>query len=126
MDTAQNLCHQAKWAEHTAILREANKKFPRDYKIMHTLADAMVAEYSRKGIKEYDEVFDLCNRILAECTDSIIRYEAMKTLGTAYDYAGKEDEMLKLATEMPRTYFSYENFMIYHWKGTEGFNERQE
>ena len=126
LDEAQNLCCQGKWEEYTAILREANKKFPRDYKIMHTLADAMVNEYSRKGIKEYDEVFTLCNRILSECTDSKIRYETMETLGIAYGYAGKKDEMLQLAKEMPRTHFSYENFMVYRWKGTDGFKERQE
>ena len=125
LDTARKLCHQGKWEEYTAILREANKKFPRDYKIMQSLAEAIICEYSRKGIKKYDEVFDLCNRILAECTDSKIRYKAIETLGIAYDYAGKEDEMLKLAEEMPRTRFSYENFMVYRWKGTEGFNERQ-
>ena len=76
-------------------------------------------------IKEYDEVFDLCNRILAECTDSTTRYEAIDTLGTAYGYAGKKDEMLKLAKEMPRTHFSYENFMMYRWKGDADFEEFQ-
>ena len=125
LDNARDLCHQGKWEEYTAILREANKKFPRDYKIMQTLADAIVNEYSRKGIKEYDEVFDLCNRILSECTDSLIRYEAIDTLGTAYGYAGKRDEMLKLAEEMPRAHFSYENFMMYHWKGDADFEKRQ-
>ncbi len=125
LDTARNLCHQGKWEDYTAILREANKKFPRDYKIMQTLADAIVSEYSRKGIKEYDEVFDLCNRILAECTDSNIRYEAIETLAIAYDYAGKKDEMLKLADEMPRAHFSYEKFMMYRWQGDADFEKRQ-
>ena len=125
LDNARDLCHQGKWEEYTAILREANKKFPRDYKIMQTLAEAIVNEYSRKAIKEYDEVFDLCNRVLAECTDSLIRYEAIDTLGTAYGYAGKRDEMLKLAEEMPRAHFSYENFMMYHWKGDADFEKRQ-
>ncbi len=125
LDIARNLCHQGKWEEYTAILRKANKKFPRDYKIMQTLADAIVNEYSRKGIKDYDEVFVICNRILSECTDSKIRYEAIETLGIAYDYAGKNDEMLKLAEEMPRTHFSYENFMMYRWKGDADFEEFQ-
>ncbi len=125
LDSAQNLCYQGKWEEYTAILREANKKFPRDYKIMHNLADAIVNEYSRKGIKEYDEVFVLCNRILAECTDSSIRYKALNTLGLAYEYAGKKDEMLKLAKEMPRTHYSYEHFMVYSWEGNDSFRERQ-
>ena len=122
---ANDLRNQSKPAESTAILREANKRFPRDYKIMACLADAIVSEYSRKGIKEYEEVFDLCNRILEECTDSNIRYEAIGTLGTAYDYAGKKDEMARLSMEMPRAHFSYENFMVYRWEGKEAVKERQ-
>ena len=122
---AAELGNQGKSSERTALLREANKKFPRDYKIMQSLAYSLVCEYSRKGIKEYDEVFNLCNRILAECTDSITRYEAIDTLGHAYAYAGKNDEMLKLAKEMPRTYFSYENFMMYRWRGDADFKEFQ-
>lgn len=125
LNEAAELGYQGKGSERTSLLREANKRFPRDYKIMHSLADSLVCEYSRKGIKEYDEVFDLCNRILAECTDSLIRYEAIDTLGTAYGYAGKKDEMLKLAEEMPHTHFSYENFMMYHWKGDADFEKRQ-
>ena len=125
LSDAAELGYQGKGAERTVLLREANKKFPRDYKIMQNLAYSLVCEYSRKGIKEYDEVFDLCNRILAECTDSAIRYEAIDTLGTAYGYAGKREEMLKLAKELPRADFSYEDFMRYHWKGDADFEEFQ-
>ena len=125
LNLANDLGNQGKISERTAILREAHKKFPRDYKIMQKLAYSLVCEYSRKGIKEYDEAFDLCERILAECTDSTTRYEALDTLAHAYAYAGKKDEMLKLAKEMPRTHFSYEDFMMYHWKGDEDFKEFQ-
>ncbi len=126
LNEATNLGHQGQREERTALLREANKKFPRNYKIMQSLADSLVCEYSRKGIKEYDEVFELCNRILAECTDSVTRYEAIDTLGTAYGYAGKKDEMLKLAKEMPKANYSYENFMMYRWKGDADFKEFQD
>lgn len=123
---AAELGNQGKHSERTELLRRANKRFPRDCKIMERLADSLVCEYSRNGIKEYGEVFELCNRILAECTDSGIRYEAIETLGIAYDYAGKNDEMLRLAKEMPKAHFSYEHFMVYRWKGLDGFKERQE
>ena len=122
---ASDLGNQGKLQERTQLLRQANKKFPRDYKIMQSLANSLVCEYSRKGIKEYDEVFALCHRVLAECTDSVTRYRAMDTLGTAYGYAGKTEEMRKLAQEMPRAYFSYENFMTYRWKGDADFEEFQ-
>ncbi len=125
LDKATKLCHQGKWDDYSNILREANKRFPRDYKIMLKLADALVNEYSRKKSREYKEVFELCNRILAECTDSNIRYEATDILATAYGYAGKNEEMLKLANEMPKSHLSYENFMLYHWKGNDGFAEMQ-
>lgn len=126
LNEATTLGNNGQHEKRTALLREANKKFPRDYKIMERLADSLVCEYSRKGIKEYDEVFDLCKRILSECTDSNTRYEAIETLGTAYGYAGKEDEMLKLAEEMPRTSFSYETFMVYRWAGKADLIKRQE
>ncbi len=126
MSEANDLGNQGKNSERTALLREANKKFPRNYQIMQSLADSLVCEYSRKCIKEYDEVFDLCKRILAECTDSTTRYEAIGTLGTAYGYAGKHEEMLKLAQEMPHVYFSREDFMRYRWTGDEDFTNCQD
>ncbi len=122
---ADELGYQGKNLERTALLRQVNKKFPRDYKVMQSLAHSLVCQYCKNGSKEYGEVFDLCNRILAECTDSAIRYEAIDTLGTAYGYAGKTDEMLKLAKEMPRVHFSYENFMTYRWKGDADFEDFQ-
>lgn len=110
-----------KFENSVALLRKAIRDFPKSYKIMQRLANAMVCIYSRKGVKEYDEVFELCNRILAECTDSTTRYEAIDTLGTAYGYAGKQEELQKLAAEMPHVYFSNEDFMRHRWKGDRDF-----
>ncbi|MBQ7761246.1 MAG: helix-turn-helix domain-containing protein [Clostridia bacterium] len=126
LEEATELKNQGKWEEQVNLLSEANKKFPRDYKIMLKLANAFVNEYSRKRIKEYDQVFELCNRILEECTDSNIRYEATDTLAIAYGYAGKKDEMLRLAKEMPKSHFSYENFMLFNWNGKGDLAEIQE
>ena len=111
----------------TDILREANRQFPRSYKIMAALADALVCAYSRKGIKEYDEVFCLCRRILDECTDSMIRYETLDTLGVAYDYAGEQEKMLELAEQMTPFRYSREAFMLWRWSmtGDEGLRQRQ-
>ena len=122
---ANELGNQGKNVERTTLLREANRKFPRDYKIMERLADSLVGEYFRKGIKEYGEVYELCDRILAECTDSKIRYSASRTLATAYRFAGKEEEMLKIVEEMPKSHISYESFMLYRWKGDADFAKRQ-
>ncbi len=126
LEKASDLGNQGKREERTALLHEANKKYPRDYKIMLKLADAIVCEYSHKKIKKYDKAFELCNRILKECTDSNIRYEAIEILAIAYGCAGKRDEMLKLAKEMPKACLSYENFMLFHWNGKSDLAEIQE
>ena len=126
LDKAHDETCQGRFENSVKILREAILKFPKSYRIMQQLANAIVCVYARKGIQDYDEVFELCNRILAECTDSITRYEAIDTLGTAYGYAGKNEEMLKLAEEMPHTYFSYEDFMRSRWKGDADFEKFQD
>lgn len=81
------------------ILREVIRKFPKSYEIMQQLANEIVCVYSSKGINEYDEVYELCSRIIAEYTASTTRYKAIDTLRLAYGYAEKKDEMLKLAEE---------------------------
>ena len=125
LNTALEEEYQGNFAKSVDILREANRKFPKSYKIMYRLANALVNAYSRKGVKEYDEVFGLCHRILAECTDNTIRYETLDTLAIAYRNTGKHNEMLKIAEEMPRSHFSYEHFMLYHWNGDTDFAKRQ-
>ena len=125
LDKAREKQWAGDFASEAEILREALHKFPKSYPIMQRLANSLVCVYSRAGLKNYEEVFALCNRVLAECTDSITRYEALDTLATAYGYAGKKEEMLKLAKEMPQIHFSYERFMMYHWKGDADFKEFQ-
>ena len=122
--------HKVEWEgnfeKEVEILREALGKFPKSYQIMQKLANALVDVYSRKGVKEYEEVFSLCNRVLAECTDSTTRYEATQTLVYAYDYAGKKEEMLKIAEEMPKAMNSYENCMLWIWEGDADFAKKQD
>ena len=108
------------------ILRDGLRKFPKSYKITYKLAESIVNSRSRAGLNEYDEVFELCNRILTECTDSITRQQTTHLLGTAYNYAGKQEEMRKLAEELPHVWFSYEDFMRYHWKGDDDFSQLQD
>ena len=112
--------------ESVRILREGYRRFPQAYQIMERLANALICVYSRKGIREYDEVFALCRRVLSECTDNKIRYATMQTLATAYGYADKREDMRALAQEMPRAYHTYEEFMTYHWKGETDRTEFQE
>ena len=125
LDEAQNALHNGMFDKNVEILRQANRKFPRSYKIMAKLADALLSLCIRSDNNNYQEVFDLCHRILSDCTDSFVRYEAIATLGVAYGHAGKEEDMLQLAKEMPHAHNSYEKFMLYRWKGDADFEEFQ-
>lgn len=125
IDEANIYATQGDFENSLQILREANRKFPKSYAIMQQMAENIVIVNCRKCRKDYDEVFELCNRILAECTDSTIRKEAIQTMATAYGYAGKREEMLKLTEEMPNVYFSREDFMRYRWKGDADFEKFQ-
>ncbi|MBQ7320974.1 MAG: helix-turn-helix transcriptional regulator [Clostridia bacterium] len=114
-------------SKRTSILREGLREHPRSYRLMYELANAIVCEYSRKGIKEYGEVFDLCKRILAECTDSTVRLQALDILGVAYDYAGMKKEMLEVAEQMPPMRYTKETFMLWRWEDNEeGLRKLQE
>lgn len=126
LNEAQNALHSGMFEKSVEILREANRKFPRSYKIMAKLADALLSLCIRSENNNYHEVFDLCHRILSDCTDSFVRYEAIATLGVAYGHAGKEEDMLQLAKEMPHAHNSYEKFMLYRWKGDADLTKLQE
>ena len=121
LEEAHKVDWEGNFEKEVEILREALGKFPRSYQIMQKLANALVNVYSRNGAKDYEEVFSLCNRVLAECTDSTTRYEATQTLVYAYDYAGKKEEMLRVAEEMPKSIISYESCMLWIWEGDADF-----
>ena len=126
LEEAHKVDWEGNFEKEAELLREALGKFPKSYQIMQKLANALVNVYSRKGVKDYEEVFSLCNRVLAECTDSQTRYEATQTLVYAYDYAGKKEEMLKVAEEMPKSMLSYENCMLWIWEGDADFAKKQD
>ena len=121
IDKANSYTWRGDFKSSLEVLREAHRKFPRSYSIMTLLADSILFGNCDKGNKDYDEVITLCNRVLAECTDSIRRYEALQTLGIVYDEAGKREELLKIANEMPNIYFCREDFMRYRWRGEADF-----
>ena len=126
LDSAQKETDDGEFEKSVEILREAHRQYPRSIEIMERLADALVSYYSRNDIKNYDDVIDLCNRVLNVSTDSIIRYRATETLAYAYDYAGKENEMNKLAENMTPFRYSRENFMLWRMDGNDGLRQRRE
>lgn len=124
---AEEAAHNTEFERAAEILRGAYRQYPRSYAVMERLAEALVNEYSRKGIREYGEVFRLCNTILDECTDSALRYQALDLLVTAYDYAGMQDKMLETAEQMPPFANAKESSMLWRWsfEKEDGLRKRQ-
>lgn len=125
IDKSVNYEKQKDFESSAATLREALRKFPKSFEIMLCLANACICVNKRNCVNAYEEALGLCKRVLAECTDSFTRYEALSTLVRIYDYADKQDEMLKLAEELPNVFFSREDVMRYRWKGDAGFEKFQ-
>ncbi|MGN1410126.1 MAG: helix-turn-helix domain-containing protein [Eubacteriales bacterium] len=126
LDSARNETGTGEFEKAVEILREAHRQYPRSAEVMERLAHALVNYYSRNGIKNYDDVIDLCNRVLDVSTDSIIRYKTTETLGEAYDYAGKENEVRNLSEKMTPFRYSREKFMLWRMEGDDGLRQRRE
>jgi len=107
---------------------DAHRKFPRAHAITQRYADALINVYSRRGEKNYDDVISMCEQVLAECTDDAIRRETVLTLGTAYNYAGKQEEYDRLTDAMTPHCFCREHFLMWNWTGmgTKGYEQRRE
>lgn len=125
LEEARQAGNNAQPCRRTAILREALRQFPGSYKVMERLADALACEYSRRDVRDYGEVFRLCRRILAECTDSELRSKALRTMGVACGYAGETQEMHRIAQQMIPMEFSREVFLLWHMQGDAGLAQRQ-
>ncbi len=123
---SKHLIWDAQWPEAVAYLRAGLGKHPSSHKLMYALADALVNDYSRRGMKDYSEVIALCERVLAESTDSVLRSESLYLLGVAYGYAGDDAGMRRVAADMPSAHLSREAFMLYRQQGDKGYREMQE
>jgi hypothetical protein len=100
--------------EAIAIMREANEKYPGNYRIMYELAYAIRIDLYSVHELEYQlnaqkEIISIGEKILAECTDDFIRHEAIRWLCDIYSYSDNADEKEKaekLAKKMPHSWAS--------------------
>jgi len=94
------------------LMREALAEYPRNFEFMLHLARAIQWKSYNKGFgidreaknKEFEEVIQLCERVLEDCTDSNTRNGTMQILCTAYKDSEQKEKAIKLAEDMP--YFS--------------------
>ena len=89
------------------LMREALTEYPRNYKFMITLARAIQWNHypllpeNEVRVKGREEIIQLCERILEDCTDNNTRNGTMQILCCAYRDSGQREKAIKLAKEMP-------------------------
>lgn len=116
--------------EGAKILREGLKEFPNSYKIMFNLMSCMWRVRDEpENADKYDEmtaeVISLGEKILAECTDTDLRYSALQLLCYTYPDVGEEEKALQLANKLP-SYINKEIMLISIYRGTKKFNLKRE
>ena len=110
-----------------SLLREGLKSHPSSTALMQALADAIINNYSRRGITDYTEVYSLCEKILAEAVDSEPRNKALRSLALAYSYANDKVNMTKTADKLPSFRDTRESFLMWHNnRGAAALSQNQE
>lgn len=80
------------------LMRAAIEEFPNDYTIM---SDLQFALYFSNKEEYYDEVIELGEKIINNCTDDDLRYGAIQILCFTYEQHGKEEIAKEYARKLP-------------------------
>lgn len=80
------------------LMRAAIEEFPNDYTIM---SDLQFALYFSNKEEYYDEVIELGEKIINNCTDDDLRYGAIQILCFTYEQHGKEELAKEYARKLP-------------------------
>ena len=96
--------------EAAQIIRHGLEEFPGNYKLMAALSDHLYA-HSRKLPNDErqntrSEIIELCEKILAGCTDDPIRWDAIQLLCYCYSEANDTKKAEQLAWTMPNIYIT--------------------
>ena len=127
---ANNYLYAGKYEEAEKILRDALKEYPNNYELMGTLALTLgnIASHGNDKAKQKalrEEEIALSEKIYSECTDDMIRHNAILRLCHAYCTIGENEKAMDLAKKMPTKCVSNESLFGYILKGTEKFKHKQ-
>jgi len=100
-DKDAELFRAGKSLERVALWREAQKEFPNDLSVLHSLMYALRAENEKKYA---DEIIEYGERILAESTDNSLRGGAIQCLSFTYYFAKGDAESAKKYAQMAYSY----------------------
>lgn len=84
------------------LLRISLNKYPNNFKIMKHLKNALLMYYCAKdGERGYlfDEIIELCEKILNKCNDNKIRESAIRDLVFVYPRVGEKEKARTHAEE---------------------------
>ncbi len=107
------LCTPETWAEARKLITEAYKKYPNDYRIMHTYmwnVGCAAGEHDIEILLSHKEEFaKICDRIISGCTDNGIRLGAYSMLGKLLWAEGNAEEALDMYSKnMSSLYDTFE------------------
>ena len=100
-DKDAELFRAGKSSERVALWREAQKEFPNDLSVLHSLMYALDSENDKKYA---DEIIEYGERILAESTDNSLRGGAIQCLSFTYYFAKGDAESAKKYAQMAYGY----------------------
>ena len=105
-ERADRLYAKGDFAGAAALLEKGLREFPRSYELMAHLADALSC------LGKNSEAAALCEKILAECTDSGIRESATQCLIFSHNNSGEKKEALGIVNTLPHAWSSREDMLL--------------
>lgn len=118
--------------EAIAIMREANAKYPGNYRVMYELAYAIHTDVYAVPDAEYQhnawkEIISIGGKILAECKDNNIRNGIIEVMTSAYKCLGEKEKAVKLINEnLSHLWVSQERMLENVLEGEELIKHRQQ
>lgn len=107
IDESREFYAQSKFEEAISVLEKGLREFPRSYEIMYQLAENFGC------LGKYQEAIELCEKILAKCTDDEIRHLTTQTLIFAYRNSGNRQRAIEIANTCPPTWFAKEDMLMF-------------
>lgn len=100
------------------VLENGLREFPRSFELMAKLADNL------GSVGLFKDSMELCDKILAECTDDSVRYAAMQTRIFAYNNSGYHKKAVEIANTCPPAWMTREDWlMLLLKKGDDGIKD---
>lgn len=103
---AEHLASIGKTFERFELVKKAYNEFPNDWRIIDLYLWQLNYDpnckdpYGHEVHKE--ELYNLCERVLDECTVDKVRYSALSIIGGLYSLDGKHDKAIETAKRFPQ------------------------